>query len=168
MNAKSLSKIALRVPALFFIIEGIGSLQMRTVIFSYPGSAVKSITLWGVATLLAPIILGVIVWIFAGTIASWIVDRNDNDESTAPLDAPTLQTIAFVTLGIFFLIQCVPIIAGMIYTSLTTPDDWHQPSLWVNRYFLEKILELILALVLVLGARFFTRLIWRLRRIGVE
>jgi len=170
MNLKSLSKIALRVLAVFFIFEGIGNLPMLAQSISYYGSTVtvKWFPLWESAVLLAPIVLGVIVWILAGAIAAKMVDRNGNDESTIQLDAFTLQTMAFVTLGIFFIIQCVPNIAGTLYISLTATAAQHQPPLLDNYYFLEEVFKLILAVVLVVSARFFTRLFRHLRAFGLE
>ncbi len=169
MNAKTLSKIALRVLAVFFIFEGIGNLPMLAMSINSYGSSVKVewFPFWESAVLVAPIILGIVVWLLASTIAAWMVDYNDTGESAPPIDAFTLQVIALVTLGIFFIIQCVPNIAGTLYVFLATPANQLQTPLLHNDYLLEEALKLILAIVLVLGAGFFTRLFRRLREFGL-
>lgn len=170
MNAKSVSKIALRVLAVFFIFEGIGNLPMLAGSISHYGSTVafKWVPLWESTVLIAPIVLGVIVWSFAERIANWMVNRTDTGEPAVQLDASNFQTIAFVTLGIFFLIQCVPNIAGIVYMSLTVSVAQQLPPLWQNLYFVEEILKLVLAAILVLRARFLTQLFVRLREFGLN
>jgi hypothetical protein len=169
MNAKSLSKIALRVLAVFFIFEGIGNLPMLARSISSYGSSVNVewFPFWESAVLVAPILLGIVVWVLAGTITAWMIDHNDTGESTRPIDASTLQAIALVTLGIFFIIQCIPNIAGALYVALAAPANQPQTPLLHNGYLLEEALKLILAIVLVLGARFFTKLFRRLREFGL-
>jgi hypothetical protein len=115
----------------------------------------------------APIILGIVVWLLASNIAARMVDYNDTGESAALIDAPTLQAIALVTLGIFFIIQCVPNIAGALYDSLAAPANQPQIPLLHDEYLFEEILKLLVAIALVLGARFFTKLFRRLRDFGL-
>lgn len=123
--------------------------------------------LWESAVLVAPIVLGIMVWIFAATIAARMIDSSDVEEQSMPIDASSLQTIALVTLGIFIIIQCIPNIAGTLYVSLAAPANQHQPPLLHNDYLLEEVFKLILAIVLVSGAGFFTRLFRRLREYGL-
>jgi hypothetical protein len=169
MNAKSLSKIALRVLAVFFIFEGVGNLPMLAGITSYYGSTVnvRWYPFWESAVLVAPIVLGIMVWIFADTIAARMIDSSDVEEQSMPIDASNLQTIALVTLGIFIIIQCIPNIAGTLYVSLAAPANKLQTPLLYNDYLLEEVLKLILAIVLVSGAGFFTRFFRRLREYGL-
>jgi len=113
-------------------------------------------------------IVGLLLWLFADTIASLMITQ-DNVITHVP--APTKNTghqIAFSVLGLYFIGTALPKLVSAILTVLSTPPQIQiaQPSI-TYRLLVESIIQLVVGLIVFLGSNGLVGLLNTLRNAGL-
>jgi hypothetical protein len=165
MDAKLVSKVAIRVLALFLI--GIGMMSLPEIAVSN-GNQGTSLDVFGMPLLLleaGPFLSGIALWFLAPVLADWMVGKAEPSASGPALDAANLQTVAFAIVGLVFSIQAASYLLGMLAVCEATPGAFQQ---FVHSFVLyAQLARLVFGLTLLFGARFFTQLLRRFREFGL-
>ena len=161
MDAKLLAKAALRVLAVFMFATGIMALPQLASMNYLPDMAEFVSLITATVMLGAPLLIGLVIWMLAPRIAGWVVGKVDAASAPVPADAANIQAIAFVTVGMVLAIQAGSYVLAVIYVLFTSPEM--SGSLAHSYVLPAQIAKLVLGLVLLGGARIFTRLLQRVR-----
>lgn len=169
MDAKLLAKVALRVMGLYFILEGTSNLPLLANAGSLMGDEVQinSGVIWMVATVIAPIVLGLIVWFAAQPLAARVVGAQDGQESAGKPDPFNLQVLAFTMIGVFIIINDLPRISGILYVAVSNPTAFAGAPSFIEGLVMSSI-KVVLGFALIAGAGFFTELFRRFREFGMK
>ncbi len=114
MDARKTTSLALKLIGIYILVERLDYLWMYAQIFyasrfGYPpGGETTVVRLLMLGTLLVYFIVCILLIVKSDVIARWLVSESDNAEVTTGLDADTLQTIAFVTIGVVLLAAAIP------------------------------------------------------------
>lgn len=166
MDAKLLAKLALRVLALFMIATGVMALPQIGTLDNQNGSSFSLLAATLVVMDAGPVLVGIALWFLAPILADWMVGEADSPARAKAVDADTLQTIAFATVGLVVAIQAGSYLAGIFLTAATLPNDFQA---FLHSYiFVAQLVKLVLGLALLVGAQFFSRLLLRLREFGLK
>lgn len=165
MDARLLTKIALRVLAVFMVATGIMGLPQLAMMDMRSDVVVSALLLIAAIMITMPLLIGPILWVLAPRLAGWIVGKGDAVPAAGSVAAADIQAIAFVTLGLIIAIQAGSYVIGVIYVLMTSDI----PTSLTNNYVLPaQIAKLILGLALVFGAKGFTRFLRRFREFGLK
>lgn len=169
MDAKLLAKIALRVLAVYMIAKGIMELPALMTVPVYASDAhyAGPDFLWIFAAVLSPLIIGLGLWFLATRAANWVVGSGENADVPMEVSGATLLAVAFISIGVVFVVQSLPNVLGLIYASEEPSNGAQGPSVFYSRYFLSECIRLILGLVLMAGTRNLVRLFHRFREFGL-
>jgi len=159
MDARSFAQVALRLLAVFMIFIGLAGLPSAVYVLtdhSVPIDSNVDPRLY-IASLLFPMILGIVVWMVSPMLARWMVGKSEASGSFTLLDVTRVQTVAFVVLGVWLAIRALSaLLVVMANSQLDSPFYW------------AKVVELVLSLCLIFGAKFFARLVRGIRDFGLE
>lgn len=173
MEAKLLAKIVLRLLAVYLIARG---LMFLPEFFTVPFNSASGQYISGfdphlllIMTLAAPIIAGIILWIIASLIANWMVGTGGTKLSSA--FSRELQAIAISTAGLIIAIFSIPNIVGWFLRFFENSyyngiHRIYDPA--TSAYFIAAILQFLLGLFLILGVRFWVRLLRSARECGLQ
>src|SRR5579864_2837474 len=134
MDAKMLAKIALRVLAVYTVVTVIDSL-FSLIRFVGDKQLLDFESLWLLLSFITPLVVGLLLWRLAPGLASRTTDDAGAEKTGASFSATELQTIAFVTLGVFILIQSIAVIMGTIYSAIADAQPAGYPSPFHSYYF---------------------------------
>ena len=158
MDAKSFAQVTLRLFAVFMIIMGLVGLPgavLALMGYSLPMDAKIDIRFL-IASILAPFALGVVLWLASPTLGRWIAGKAEPAESVVPLDVTRIQAVAFVVLGAWLAIRTFSELLIYEADSVMVGD----PDFWRH------VLELVLSLCLIAGAKTLSRLAQKVREFG--
>ena len=163
MDAKTLAKVGLRILAVYFIAEGIvqvwAFLSLRIAWSST--TTFKHTSILIIFAVLSPALVGILLWLVAPAAGRWAAGREAHEKSAIPLNAQTLLDIGLIAIGVSLFCAAVIAALGSIYSTLAS----EQPrALLQDDYVLSQMVQAALGVALILGARFFTRLFYRLRQ----
>ena len=169
MDATLLTKISLRVLAVFLVGLGFWTLPsyFSFAYYSIPPNSMQADTTSWLQLFFNPAVYGVILWLLAPNLAKLAVGKAA-PEGQAAADPAAWETTGLTILGVFFIVQNVPVLLGLMVAFL-----WRGPhtQTWVDGdmtglsdHLTVAAARLILGIVLVLGAAYFTRLFRRLRQ----
>jgi hypothetical protein len=166
MDARTLSKLALRVLSVYILAQGFMILPglLDVAVMGTPQGGIPYGTLWLVLAMLMPFAVGLLIWGISPWVADLAVGSRESGTSVSPLAAETLQVIAFVTIGSGILIIELPRAAGILYEAAFYKDAGY--VLLRGEDFFVAIATIILSMALILGGKYFTTLIRRLRDLG--
>lgn len=165
MDARLLTKIALRVLAVFMVATGIMGLPQLAVMDMQSDVVVSALLLAAVVMTSMPLLIGLILWALAPRVAGWIVGKSDTAPATSPVTAADIQAIAFVTLGLILAIQAGSYLIGVVIMLMASDV----PTSLRNSYVVPaEVAKLILGLALVFGAKGFTRFLRWFREFGLK
>jgi len=142
---------------------------LHSVAFSGPVSWAS----WSDPTMFLPGVLPILVYLgagvclvaFSGRIAAGLVKSSGESESPAIRVGPGFEVVAIGLLGLFDLIQSLPILLNAIFWVATHREmglAWH-----FGEGLLESALRVALGLWLVLGARGWANALRKLRGVGL-
>jgi len=168
MDAKMIAKIALRVLATYIVATGIMGLpQLLSIPQRNDDTFFLFVFIFFLFLVVAPLIVGVALWMLAPKMAGWAVGKVDPATSDNPVKATDLQAMAFMTVGLIFTMQAAWYIAGIVYaTVLESTSPGNNPSLYHTPGFYSQIAKLVFGIVLIVGAKSLTRLFQRFREFG--
>ena len=173
MNAESTVKLSLKVLSIYFIGVGL-SLIPEYVAFiggALPGVQFSADVNFYLSLVFSPLLFGIALWFLASPaarlIAKGVVQENSTDSHVQ-----SLQTMAFATLGIYFVVENLPLVVGSIIRLISGEDTQalaHAGHTFVSYNQLEVVaLRVILGVILVFGAQFFAQLLRQLREFGLR
>lgn len=170
MDAKLLAKIALRVLAVYIIAKGITELPELMTVQVYAGDAhyAGPDFLWIFSAVISPLIIGLCLWFLAPRAANWVVGSAGNADLSMKVSGATLLAVAFISIGVAFVVQSLPNVLGLIYVSQEPSGGAQGPSVFYSRYFLSECIRLVLGLVLMIGTKNLVRLFRRFREFGLD
>lgn len=157
MDAKSFAQVALRLLAAYMIFMGLAGLPAAVWALkdnSVPLDPKIDVRLY-IASLLFPMILGIVIWMVSPRLARWMAGKNESSEPIVQLDVTRLQTVAFVVLGVWLAIKTLS--ALFIFAA---------DSEMGGPYFWTQVVELALSLCLIIGAKSLARLALGIREFG--
>ena len=158
MDARTFAQVALRLLAVFMIFMGLAGLPSAILYlmgYNLPMDAKIDIR-FIIASILAPFALGVVLWLGSPTLGRWIAGKAEPAASSVPLDVTRIQAVAFVVLGTWLAIKTLSEL--LVYEADTVmagdPDFWRH------------VLELVLSICLIAGAKSLARLAQKVREFG--
>ena len=157
MDARSFAQVALRLLAVFMIFAGLVGLPAIILALkdnSVPLDSKVDVHVY-IASLLFPMILGVVIWTISPRLARWMAGKGGPPESIVPLDVTRLQTVAFVVLGTWLAINTL----SQVLVFAANPN-WSDPFVW------QQVAGLALSLCLIAGAKSLARLTQKIREFG--
>lgn len=169
MDAKLLAKIALRVLAVYIIAKGIMALPELMELPIYTGDAhyAGPSFLWIFAAVISPLIIGLFLWLIAPRAAHWIVGDVGKANLSMAVSGATLLTVAFISVGVTFVVLSLPNILGLIYISQDPSTARIGPDVFRSRYFFTETIRLFLGLLLIVGTKNLVRLFTIFREFGL-
>lgn len=173
MNPTLISKIAVRILALYLIAMGITNVGGQLAFFLSTGGIESSENnLKNVSIIFAaiPIIVGIASFLLSNSVAKLVAGK-DYPDNSKELTTLGLQSILFATLGVYFIISTLPILAQQLFayfqtTSVMNEQVYRQASLLPP--IVASAIEIFLGLVLVLGSRFFSKLLYNFKEFGLD
>jgi len=168
MDAKSLSTLGLRLLGLYLI--GIGLMLLPAFLdiayhVARPDPSVTTYWDFHLTGIFLPFIYGVALWFLAPYIARWIAGKAEGGTAALPMDAATVQMIAFIILGVYFFVENLPVAVGLAIEAIGRAPNGH--LYFASGPFTERLytalLRTLFGVALVLGSGFFARLFQRFR-----
>lgn len=160
---KILTKVAIRMMALYYIIYGI--MNISALIY-HIGLIRDNEVFYGpveYVSLSLPIVLsiiaGIILWIVAGKISNKILGKED-ELATFPL--PMIQTlqVALIIIGVVLILNGIPTLVSNIY--LYGKLDGFQTAFTVKSVLIEQSVKIVIGILVVIFAPFITKNIFKL------
>lgn len=169
MNKGELTNIALKILAIYFIIQGINAIAT---VVTYRAISTTSKITYAVNTslpLVFFIVLGIILWIFSNKFSGIIVRDEGQLEITndSIINATELQTVLFSVIGLVLIGSSLPQIITMLmsmYQVIDIPDG----PIRVLPYLTGEITKLILGLVIFLGSQKLVVILKSIRNVGIK
>lgn len=174
MKANQLAQIGVRLVALYLIAQGITSLP--NLYFYFPGmqhAESFSSFIYAVAfiSILSPVVIGVLLWVIAPLVSNSLTSPFQGAELNNTFNDNQLQTSAIFLIGIYLLTISIPDLVAAIYqysklAELESLRDSAKTSIQAS--LLTATIELVLGVLLVVGANAITRWVSRLRNLGLN
>lgn len=116
MEAKTLSKIAVRILAIYLIATGFMQIPNIVTILSNARSIddEKIILFTFISVIITPIVVGFILWFMSEKLAKMIIG-NESEIEVHPLHNPQLQTIIISTIDLTIVVLTIPELVRYIY-----------------------------------------------------
>jgi len=174
MNAHLLAKIALRVLSVYIMARGIMELPNLYTISLYAGSVVsemeaqKSILYLAVVS---PVVVGLALWFLASPLSSLVVGPEAGTHTPKNISVSEIQAVVIATVGFILFFFTVPGFVGLMVQLYGTQNMIDGERIFNSNtlsYVLSSGLKLLLGLLLIMGARFWVRLLTRFREFGLE
>lgn len=148
MNKHYLAGLALKLLALFFIIQGV---SVIATVATHQAISSHSETTYAInfSYLILYILMGIILWLFSPKLAD-IISKGDSisGKGDFSITAEDLQRVLFSVLGLYFVGKSLP----QIISTLTSLFALQNPSLFRSSlpYLMGNITELIIGLIIFL------------------
>ncbi|TAL74804.1 MAG: hypothetical protein EPN56_09900 [Rhodanobacter sp.] len=161
MKPQELMTLALRVLAVFIASRAIVYLADAAVFAVAPdqNKVGLSFPVLALISLVGPAIAAIVVWWCAPYLAR-LAARGITDVPVAALDQQSIVGAVFVAAGTLIFILALPGLVGSVIRAFGPPGSFALPSLVAS------VVQCILGVVLVVGARVTSRLLLRLRYAG--
>jgi hypothetical protein len=167
MDAKLLAKLLFRMLAVYTIVEGIMQLSTLSSLESRVNNPQGELL---IVVAISASITGLLLWVIAPKLAGWAVGRPTTSTATSSIDAANLQSIGFACIGMLLVAEALPRLIFRIFESIvlsTLASNALLNSPITSAYFYGDASKLIVGLVLLFGAKFFTRQLRRFREFGL-
>jgi len=173
MNAESTVKLSLKVLSIYIIGVGLSQIPEYVAFMdgALPGVQFSADVNFYLSLVFSPLIVGIALW-FAAPPAARFIAKGVVQEETSDSHVQSLQAVAFATLGMYFVVENLPQLISSIIRLISGQDTQaltHAGRTFVSYNQLEVVaLRVILGVILVVGAQFFTQLLRRLREYGLR
>ena len=174
MNTDQLSLIALRVIAIYLIAQSISAIPSAyttlTMMSSF-GSGESAIGLALISTLVTPLTIGVILWIFAPRLSKHLAPSNEISNEKNELTTKQFQTTAMLLIGVYLLAINIPQALSINYLLLQSDEFLSGFNKNKSEIILSAIvinLKIILALLLTFKTKSLVTSLNKIRTIGTK
>jgi len=159
--------LAIRVFAVFLLVYGLRSLSTFVPI-GYINDMASEAWIW--IAVFAIVLFGIVwlLWFFPLSIARKLLPRTTQKSTEVAVSAQEIETIAFTVLGLWVLSTGVPDIIYWITYWLTIANASVDPDISLDRlgYTLATVMEIIIGVWLMFGAKGLRGLLHRMRYAG--
>jgi len=174
MEPTTLAKIAVRVVAIYLVVQGIAQTPGIIPLFTYSsfeGSESVQIMTVLVLVILFPLIVGTFLWLASEKLSRAIVGGGVESDSSSSIDASHIQAVAISTIGLIVLFLALPQLAGSViqlFGSSNIIDGERVFNATAISYLVINSMELLLGLCLVVGANFWVKVLNNFREAGLR
>lgn len=163
MNAKTLAVLAVRLIAIYLVAVGITQLPGLATLFAWGrGYPPAPMTAFVLVSLLAPLIVGVLLWPFAPALGRWIAPA-EAEGAPSPSSREFVQG-AIAVAGLIIVATAIPgitVAAARVIRNSRLVGPTHALYLLADRLLIG-----LVGLALVVGARRLRTWIFRARELG--
>lgn len=173
MNYRTLAMVGVRLLAVWLIVIGIGALPyiqftwQTATVYHHPGSPGIAVAYTAtICAIVVPLILGVCLWALAPRLSRWMAPAEQGAPPAAA--APILVQGAIAIAGLVIAVNALPnLIYAIVEVVREVGNPSEYPEAWMAWIMLaERVILVLLALGLILGARRLREWIFRLRTLG--
>jgi hypothetical protein len=167
MDKKEVVAVGVRLFAIALVIYSFRTLP-DVVIYSV-GERYQTAAYMIIGLLVFVVILATILWKFPLTVAGSIIPKTPDSESKASWDPRDLLTVGLILLGVYFLYL---VISDSIYWFFVWQSRQSMGGIGTEMTVAQKasmvatVVELLVAVWLIMGARGICNVIWHLRNAG--
>jgi hypothetical protein len=168
MTRSDISILAVRLLALYLIVQGISHLPVLAQLWRSEVEFMQTSRLWYSVTMTAPIVLGLAMFVSSRVIACWILP-SEGVPDDPKAGVATYQSVAIGTFGLFLIAFAIPQLWTSILVLKENSIGVRRPkSFYEDPYVVGELVSLVLGVVLLTGARYWARLVARFRDLGYE
>ena len=174
MQATLLAKISIRIVAIYLVAQGV--LQSTSISSVFLNSLSADVTLAKISLLyivmiLFPLLFGLALWLVADKLAALIVGKAGGEALSVPVKSHQLQSVALGTVGLVMMFTALPSFLQQliyIYSNTNVIDDVRAFNPGMLAQLVGTSLNLLSGLLLVLGARFWSSLLHKVKGFGLS
>lgn len=176
MRYKLLSKIGIRLIALFFIVSNfsyiIGAIITVVDHLKHSQITIDFSLFIPLLSMILNFLLGFCLWIFADKIADHIVGNIQIEASEKELNYDKIQYIAFSVAGILIVTSAMPKLLGSIYQIVAlqkyTMNSLDKVSVAYHSQFIAALVKSIFGIWITLGSKSILNALKKLKNAGME
>ncbi|MBF4691984.1 hypothetical protein [Fusibacter ferrireducens] len=176
MRYKLLSKIGIRLIALFFILSNFSYIVgavITVVNHLNQSNIIENYSLFlPIATMLLTFLLGICLWIFADKIADHMIGKIQIEASKEELDYQKVQYVAFSVAGLLIISDAVPDLISALYQIVAlqkyTMNSLDKVSVAYHSQLITALLKSIFGIWLTLGSKGIINSIKKLKTAGLN
>ncbi len=160
---KILTKVAIRMMALFYMVKGISNLPSILYYIGIMGNGESFNTPMEYASVLLPIgiyiLTGIILWIIADKISKSMLDEEDE---MATFSLPMIQAlqVALIIIGVVMILNAIPTLVSNMY--LYGRIDGFITAYTAKSVLIEQSVKIAIGILIVIFAPFITKNIFKL------
>jgi len=161
MYTLSIAILAVRILALYIVVQGIFVLPAITQIFTSDSSRIFGVfeRLFLASSIFAPLVIGIIILTFSRRLGGWLSPEKTAGETIKKVDFKELQAVAFSIVGVFAIVHSTPIlIRTLVARSNQSFQYLKQIALWQEPYFVASVTSLVIGIILFFGSKSLVRL----------
>ena len=169
MKYRVFTKIGLRLIAVYFFMTylfyGVSAISYLLTLRVRPNESVDMGALFATMPMVFMFVISILLWIFAGKIASCFVGKSDDAVVSQEVDYERIQSIGFCIVGVLVMANAIPDLFGCIYqfTQLGYGDRLYGTSI---EKLITSGLKTVVGIWLVLGAQGIVNVLKKVRAVG--
>lgn len=171
MEPGTLSKILVRAIAIYLMAQGIMQIPSIVTVFSYAEQEASKILIFLVLAVLFPLITGIVLWGVSGKLSRFIVGNATDEVGSSTIDSAHIQAVAISTIGLIVVLLTLPQLVSQgiqLFGNSNIVDGERIFNLNTISYFVATTVKVFFALSLVIGIRFWVKLLHNFREIGLH
>lgn len=169
MTNRGIAVLAVRLLALYLLVDSVTGLPAAYAVLSGAGSAADDVHYWLlVGAQVSPLLLGLLLWLAAGPLASVLLPRRTAAPEPVTVRAEGWYALAFAAVGLLVTIEALPQlleVAAAVHRRALALEPI-EPELATA--LTAAGLRVVLGLAALFGSRGFANLMARLRTSGLE
>ncbi len=179
MNPQVLAKIAIRILSIYLISQYI--VQISGYLVMQLAATVRQESIDSLLFLIlsmAPLVLGILLWIISGTLAKWVVGKTTDtdyvegeEKEGMPLNAFQLQAVALSTAGLLIIFTTLPSIFNLLFQMFSEDSVLEGIIMHENGIpglFFGLLFKVVLGILLVMGNGFWSNLLYKFKEFGLK
>lgn len=173
MPPQVLSKIAIRIVAIYMIAQGIIQLSGSIVTQLAFNSIQKidgSLFIAIIFTML-PLLSGLLIWFFSNALSKWVAGEAPTSEEKEALNITNIQAVALSTIGLVLIFTTVPTLLTSLLQIFSADRVFEGKRIYDAGqvgFVIGTFLEVLLGILLVVGANFWSRVLYHFRQFGLK
>ena len=161
MNTLSISILAIRILALYVIVQGIFVFPAITQIFTISSGRDFDLTerMFLAFSISSPLIIGILTLVFSRKLGAWLSPDKTHAETENKIDMNALQSVAISVLGVLAITDSLPLLIREIAVRNNETVQfakhlgfWDQPDLVAS------VVTLLIGIFLFFGSKFIVHL----------
>jgi hypothetical protein len=173
MEPNILARIAVRIVAIYIIAQGMMYLPSIYTVMLYNDGR-SGIDVAGIVAVIAaifgPLVVGVVLWLVAPALSRWIVGAIESGEGSSATSGQ-IQAVAISTAGLIIVFISLPGFISLLVQTFGGAYEFEGQRIFsINTVanLLASGLKVLFGVLLILGVRFWIRLLHRFKEFGLE